>query len=246
MQVAFRVPDYKENTVGDKGTEAFRSYLSLDDSKLSPWHDLDLVAGKSETGDYVFNFVNEITRGESFKFEMSKEEKGNPVKHDMKNGQIRVLKYHAMTFNYGFFPQTWENPDEIDPLTNLKGDGDPLDVVEIGIFPQRIAGVAFVKVIGAIGLIDEGETDWKVIAIDVNDPKAHYINGIDDLKKHKIGALEAITDFFINYKTVDGKQKNLLWENGKFLDQQRTLDLIFRLNLAYKENLAKLQKLEKE
>jgi inorganic pyrophosphatase len=96
-----------------------------------------------------------------------------------------------MTFNYGFFPQTWENPDEIDPLTNLKGmaqlpdsfpcselgDGDPLDVVEIGIFPQRTHGVAFVKVIGAIGLIDEGETDWKIIAVDVNDPKAHFING---------------------------------------------------------------------
>lgn len=38
--------------------------------------------------------------------------------------------------------------------------------------------MAFVKVIGAIGLIDEGETDWKIIAIDVNDPKAHFINGV--------------------------------------------------------------------
>lgn len=43
--------------------------------------------------------------------------------------------------------------------------------------------------------------------------------GVEDLKKHKIGALEAITDFFINYKTADGKPKNELWENGKFLDQ---------------------------
>lgn len=45
--------------------------------------------------------------------------------------------------------------------------------------------------------------------------------GLEDLKKHKIGALEAITDFFVNYKTADGKPKNELWENGKFLDQVR-------------------------
>lgn len=60
----------------------------------------------------------------------------------------------------------------------LTGDGDPLDVVDIGIFPHRTGEVSFVKVIGAIGLIDEQETDWKVIAINVNDPKAHFINGL--------------------------------------------------------------------
>ena len=29
-------------------------------------------------------------------------------------------------------PQTWENPDIQDPLTGLIGDGDPIDVIEIG------------------------------------------------------------------------------------------------------------------
>lgn len=29
-----------------------------------------------------------------------------------------------------------------------------------------------------MALIDEGETDWKVIAIDVNDPLAEKLNGI--------------------------------------------------------------------
>lgn len=89
-------------TVSEKGSVDFRSFLSLNEVKISPWHDLSLVAGKSETGDYVFNYVNEIPRGyevrfeflivilrESYKFEMSKEEKGNPVKHDMKDGKIR-------------------------------------------------------------------------------------------------------------------------------------------------------------
>ena len=35
-----------------------------------------------------------------------------------------------------------------------------------------------VKVLGILAMIDEGETDWKVIVIDVNDPLAKDLNGI--------------------------------------------------------------------
>ncbi len=58
------------------------------------------------------------------------------------------------------------------------GDNDPIDVLEIG---ERTAGVGeimTVKVLGVLGMIDDGETDWKVIAIDVNDPLAEQLNGI--------------------------------------------------------------------
>lgn len=34
-----------------------------------------------------------------------------------------------------------------------------------------------VKVLGALALIDEGETDWKVIVINVEDPEAKDFNG---------------------------------------------------------------------
>jgi len=34
-----------------------------------------------------------------------------------------------------------------------------------------------VKVLGTMLLIDEGETDWKIIAIDVTDPLAEKLNG---------------------------------------------------------------------
>lgn len=33
------------------------------------------------------------------------------------------------------------------------------------------------KVLGTLALIDEGETDWKVIAINVEDPEAASYNG---------------------------------------------------------------------
>lgn len=32
------------------------------------------------------------------------------------------------------------------------------------------------KVLGILAMIDEGETDWKVIAINVEDPEANNLN----------------------------------------------------------------------
>jgi inorganic pyrophosphatase len=39
--------------------------------------------------------------------------------------------------------------------------------------------IRVVKVLGVIALLDEGETDWKVIGIDVRDPNASKVNGSD-------------------------------------------------------------------
>lgn len=33
-------------------------------------------------------------------------------------------------------------------------------------------------------MIDEGELDWKIIAISLDDPKASLVNDIDDVEKH--------------------------------------------------------------
>jgi len=42
------------------------------------------------------------------------------------------------------------------------------------LFPSFAAQV---KILGVLAMIDEGETDWKIIAIDVNDPDAPDLNG---------------------------------------------------------------------
>lgn len=39
-----------------------------------------------------------------------------------------------------------------------------------------------VKVLGTLALIDEGETDWKVIVINTEDPEAASFNGISNLQ----------------------------------------------------------------
>jgi inorganic pyrophosphatase len=50
-------------------------------------------------------------------------------------------------------------------------------VIEIGELCGYTGQVKQVKVLGTMAMIDEGETDWKIIAIDVNDPLAPKLNG---------------------------------------------------------------------
>ena len=62
-----------------------------------------------------------------------------------------------------------------------KGDNDPIDAVDISEATQKTGDIIQVKVLGTYAMIDEGETDWKIVVINVNDPNADKINGKLDL-----------------------------------------------------------------
>jgi inorganic pyrophosphatase len=53
-----------------------------------------------------------------------------------------------------------------------------------------------------MALLDEGETDWKIIAIDVNDPLAPKLNDIEDVERHLPGLLRATNEFWRIYKVL--------------------------------------------
>jgi nucleosome-remodeling factor subunit len=102
-------------------------------------------------------------------------------------------------------PQTWEDPSHVDESTKCKGDGDPIDVCEIG---QRVKGrgeVIGVKILGVVALVDEGETDWKLLAIDVEDPLASEMNDVADIERVMPGFLADTVRWFRIYKMPDGK-----------------------------------------
>lgn len=60
-----------------------------------------------------------------------------------------------------------------------------------------------------------GETDWKLIAIDVNDPIADQINDVPDVEKFFPGLLKATIEWFRIYKIPDGKPENNFAFNGE-------------------------------
>ena len=112
-------------------------------------------------------------------------------------------------FNYGCIPQTWEDPDVEHPDARARGDNDPLDVCEIGLRILGVGEVAQVKILGCLCLIDEGEADWKMIAINVQDPWAPLLNDVSDLEMKLPGTIESIREWFRTYKVPDGKPENV-------------------------------------
>ncbi|KAK3090694.1 hypothetical protein FSP39_013811 [Pinctada imbricata] len=183
---------------------------------ISPFHDIPLYANDEKS---VLNMVVEIPRWTNSKMEINKEEKLNPIKQDVKKGNLRFVKnvfpHHGYIWNYGAFPQTWEDPNHVTKDTQAKGDCDPLDVCEIGHKIHKRGAVVQVKVLGTMCLIDEGETDWKIICIDVEDPLAKDLNDIGDVEKHMPGFLKATYEWFKIYKIPDGKPENQFAFDGE-------------------------------
>lgn len=125
---------------------------------VSPWHDIPLYAGIENR----WNMVVEIPRGARAKMEVKTAAPLNPILQDVRSdGSLRFYGLDSIV-NYGALPQTWEDPSHKDALTGLGGDGDPVDVCEIGSTLASVGDIYPVKIIGALGLIDNGETDWKV------------------------------------------------------------------------------------
>ena len=98
-----------------------------------------------------------------------------------------------------------EDPQYIPADTKCPGDNDPIDVLDIGAKQLRTGAIVAVKILGVLALIDDGETDWKVLAINIADPMAHLLNDVDDIETHLPGAIKAIREYFRDYKSFSGK-----------------------------------------
>ena len=145
-------------------------------------HDIPLKSGDN------FNAIIEIPKFTKAKFEISTKEEYNPIAQDIKKGKLR--DYHGPIFwNYGALPQTWEDPNVEHPELKVKGDNDPVDVVEIGSTVLESGSIHVVKVLGVLAMIDDGELDWKLIAINVNDELASQLHDVEDVEAKLPGTL---------------------------------------------------------
>ena len=229
---------YSVRQIGAANTLEHRVFIEDSTGKvISPFHDIPLYANPEKT---ILNFVVEAPRWTNAKLEISKEEPLNPILQDTKKGKLRFVRncfpHHGYIHNYGAFPQTWEDPNSIHPETKAKGDNDPLDVCEIGEAVGYTGQVKQVKVLGVMALLDEGETDWKVIVIDVNDPLAPQLNDIEDVEKRLPGLLRATNEWFRIYKIPDGKEENQFAFSGECKNKKYAEDVIRECNEAW-ENL---------
>ncbi|KAK5150485.1 Inorganic pyrophosphatase [Oleoguttula sp. CCFEE 6159] len=218
---------YTARKVGAPNTLEHRIFIEKDGVPVSPFHDIPLYANEQQT---ILNMVVEVPRWTNAKMEISKEEKMNPIKQDTKKGKLRFVRncfpHKGYLWNYGAFPQTWEDPNVQHPETKANGDNDPLDVCEIGELVATPGEVKQVKILGVMALLDEGETDWKTMVIDVNDPLAPKLNDIEDVERHLPGLLRATNEWFRIYKIPDGKPENQFAFSGECKNKKYATDVV--------------------
>ncbi|TPE57430.1 inorganic diphosphatase [[Mycoplasma] falconis] len=125
--------------------------------------------------------------------EISKDSKIK-YEYDRKSGKIKVdrilrgdFKYPA---NYGYISEA------------LDWDGDELDVLVYSSETFMPGTSLEARVIGAMQMIDSGETDTKLIAVHADDYRLDHIKSLADIDQMW---LVSVRNFFSTYKEFKGK-----------------------------------------
>lgn len=137
----------------------------------------------------LVNVVVEIPAGSLQKWEVSKPD--GLMRWEIREGQPRVVRFVGYPGNYGMIPGTLLDKQ-------AGGDGDPLDVLVLGP-PLPRGTVARVRPIGMLLLLDRGETDDKIVAVDPNGPFGQ-LTSLQELDRDRPGASEMVRLFFTSYK----------------------------------------------
>ena len=147
---------------------------------MHPWHGVFIGKNAPERVTCVI----EVPKGSKNKFEL-----------DKITGMLRVdrVLYSSVHYpaNYGFIPQTY------------CPDNDPLDILVLG--QEAVVPLCLMEAIpiGYMRMIDQGETDDKIIAVHANDPEYNQFKSIKQLPEHR---LKEVKRFFLDYKTLEHKE----------------------------------------
>ncbi len=145
----------------------------------NPWHDVNMG---NEVPSHV-NAIIEIPKGSKAKYELDKD--SGLLKLD----RVLFSSVHYPA-NYGFIPKTYcADKDPLDILVICSIDVEPLCIVES-------------KVIGVMRMVDDNESDDKIIAVAKNDMSVNYIDDITELPPHTVVELKR---FFEDYKKLENK-----------------------------------------
>jgi inorganic pyrophosphatase len=178
---------------------------------MNLWHDIPL----GDNAPDEINVIIEIPKGSNNKYEVDKAT--GLIKLDRANYTAAAFPY-----DYGFAPQTlWE-------------DGDPLDVIVLTTYPLAPSILVAVRPVAVIEMIDAGESDFKVIAVPVEDKRWEDVHDLGDLNKH---TLKEFQHFLETYKQLKGKPAVV--EIRGIKDRVAALEAVKKSIALYKEKFAK-------
>ena len=176
---------------------------------MNLWHDVSL----GEKAPEEFNVIIEIPKGSKNKYEIDKETGLIKLDRAMKTSQ-------DYPFDYGFAPQTlWE-------------DNDALDVVVLTTYPLSTGILVTVRPIAVMHMMDGGESDDKIIAVPMDDPRWDNTNDLSDINPHSIKEFQ---HFFETYKSIEGKIVTIDGVEGK----DQAIEAVKKSVELYKEKFKK-------
>lgn len=149
----------------------------------NPWESVPL----GEKAPEVVNVIIEIAKGSHNKYEF--DEKLGVFKLD----RVLYSPFHY-PLDYGFIPQTRSE------------DGDHLDALVIGSDPVVPGMLVEIRPIGLLRMIDSGEADFKILAVQKANPRFDTLNDLADVEKWQPHLLKEVAHFFERYKDLQGKK----------------------------------------
>lgn len=85
----------------------------------------------------------------------------------------------------------------------LAPDGDELDVICLTTLPTYFGVYIPVRIIGILKMVDDGEEDDKILAVNAAEPRLNNIKKLSDVSQEK---LAEISNFFLRYKELEKKE----------------------------------------
>lgn len=150
----------------------------------------------------------------------------NKYEIDHKTGKIKLdrVLYSAAFYpvEYGFLEDT------------LSMDGDALDILVLTSAPTFPGCYIDSRIIGGMDMIDSGEFDVKILAVNVGDPRYEHVKTLDDLPPHLLRELQ---NFFSTYKTLQGKETVV----KRFFDIETALAILEESRVRYQKSLHEMQ-----
>jgi len=213
--------------VGEKGTPAFRRFL-WDETIgwVSPVHDVPLHVNAAETAERWM--ITEIPKHTKAKFGVALGEPWNPLAPAM-DSDGRFVEYPSpLKWNYGFLPQTWEDPKLLQVALDLAGDNDPVDVIELSSAPHKYGEATRIKILGALPLIDKGIADWKIIAVSMEDALSQKVDSVVDLEREAPGMVDEIKEWI-----TANKEDVSFGLDGAVLGVDAALEIIDAAHVAW-------------
>lgn len=160
-----------------------------------PWHG---VSPGAATPDVVLSFI-EIVPTDTVKYEV-----------DKPSGHLKVdrpQRFSSMCPTlYGFIPQTYCGPkiaglcEARTNRTNIKGDGDPLDICVLSDRPITHGNLFLnARVIGGLLMVDNNEADDKILAVLDNDVT---FGAMTDMEQVPASLIDRLRHYFLSYKQL--------------------------------------------